>query len=577
MKNTQYQIAQTCWETLRDTAQTTMKDSFITALVMIILLTTFTPRAHGQASTTILPQISGSIRFLPELGILDAAHVGTAVQSTYFKTTNVNREFRRGFIEFAIPPIQGQILEAKLILRENRGTSSTPVPPDVHELSYYPADLIVNTDDFNRPTTFLVSFETDVNLSTETFSFDITSLITQFVGSSLGFRIKLAIDPTFNGFGGFGSGFGELGNNTSFPRIRVVTDVDPGTISGSVLVGPSGLANVTVKLLDNSGKLVIGVDDESTDANGQYSFDDLYPDDYRVMIVEPLGYFSDGNPKQTSLDPGGTNQVNFALTPVTVTNNGRGMGYWKHQFDVYIRNRGNAEESQLQLNQYISRVHQYYTPHFNVFSDVFSDPITTFSQWQAVLSAPNNATMLDKALQQLAALVMNFTSLKIGQGVVVTGDGRTAGDVLTYVSTLVTGGDASKYEQAKNLAEQVCTQQTIASGVVPAGNVLYKGGSRQQVNWNFDNVPAEFSLLQNYPNPFNPSTTIQFMLAEDRKATLKVFNILGQEVATLFDGEAQAGRVQHVKFDASQLPSGLYVAKLEAGKQQMMRKMMLLK
>ncbi len=89
--------------------------------------------------------------------------------------------------------------------------------------------------------------------------------------------------------------------------------------------------------------------------------------------------------------------------------------------------------------------------------------------------------------------------------------------------------------------------------------------------------PAGFMLSQNYPNPFNPSTTIQFTLAEAGKATLKVFNILGQVVATLFEGEVQAGRTQQVKVDASRLPSGIYFAKLEADNQQMMRKMLLVK
>ncbi|MBI3005746.1 MAG: T9SS type A sorting domain-containing protein, partial [Ignavibacteriales bacterium] len=87
----------------------------------------------------------------------------------------------------------------------------------------------------------------------------------------------------------------------------------------------------------------------------------------------------------------------------------------------------------------------------------------------------------------------------------------------------------------------------------------------------------EFRLESNYPNPFNPSTTIEFTLAEDGFASLRVYNMLGQEVATLFNREAQAGKLQQVKFDASRLPSGLYFAKLEAGRQQMMRKMMLLK
>jgi len=105
------------------------------------------------------------------------------------------------------------------------------------------------------------------------------------------------------------------------------------------------------------------------------------------------------------------------------------------------------------------------------------------------------------------------------------------------------------------------------------GTFSYSGSAEVEIGL----AAKEFKLESNYPNPFNPSTTIAFTLADDGKATLKVFNMLGQEVATLFDGEAQAGRIQQVKFDASRLPSGLYFAKLESGKQQMLRKMVLMK
>ncbi|HLF20843.1 MAG TPA: T9SS type A sorting domain-containing protein [Bacteroidota bacterium] len=121
---------------------------------------------------------------------------------------------------------------------------------------------------------------------------------------------------------------------------------------------------------------------------------------------------------------------------------------------------------------------------------------------------------------------------------------------------------------------------------LPAGRYVYRikqidndGTFRYSENTEVEVGLAakEFKLESNYPNPFNPSTTIQFTLAADGNATLKVYNMLGQEVETLFDGEAQAGRIQQVKFDASRLPSGLYFAKLEVGKQQMMRKMVLMK
>ncbi|MDP2884769.1 MAG: FG-GAP-like repeat-containing protein [Ignavibacteria bacterium] len=344
-------------------------------------------------------------------------------------------------------------------------------------------------------------------------------------------------------------------NVTASHTIAATFGPDPGTISGSVHVGTSGLANVTVSLLNDQ---LSPISDMVTGPSGGYTFTNLIPGSYNVMIVEPLGYTPDGNPKETILNLGGTNHVDFTLTPVTITNGGRGMGYWKQQFDKHISNKGSAQETQAQLNQYIIRVHQYYTPHFNVFSGC-----TTFSQWQAVLSPANKASMLDKARQQLAALVMNFTSLKIGQSVVATADGRTAGDVLTYVSILVTGGDASKYELAKNLAEQVCSQQTIGAGVVSPGNVLYKGVGGEKVNWNFE-IPAEFALEQNYPNPFNPSTVISFSISSRSYVSLRVFDAMGREVATLISEELPAGNHSR-QWNATGMASGVYFYRLNAG------------
>jgi hypothetical protein len=76
-------------------------------------------------------------------------------------------------------------------------------------------------------------------------------------------------------------------------------------------------------------------------------------------------------------------------------------------------------------------------------------------------------------------------------------------------------------------------------------------------------APASFTLEQNYPNPFNPSTIINFQLKVDSKVSLKVFNILGQEVATLVNTNLVAG-AHNVNFDASQLNSGVYLYRIEA-------------
>ncbi len=90
-------------------------------------------------------------------------------------------------------------------------------------------------------------------------------------------------------------------------------------------------------------------------------------------------------------------------------------------------------------------------------------------------------------------------------------------------------------------------------------------------------VPAAFSLAQNYPNPFNPSTVIQFSLTAPTRVTLKVFNLLGQEVATLLDESRGAGEYR-VRFNAGSLASGVYFYRLStASGQSATQRMLLLK
>jgi hypothetical protein len=87
---------------------------------------------------------------------------------------------------------------------------------------------------------------------------------------------------------------------------------------------------------------------------------------------------------------------------------------------------------------------------------------------------------------------------------------------------------------------------------------------------------SEYSLTQNYPNPFNPSTQIKFALKESGYVTLKVYDALGKEVATLVKGDYTSGSY-NVSFDASGLSSGIYFYRLETGSFVQTNKMMLLK
>lgn len=91
-----------------------------------------------------------------------------------------------------------------------------------------------------------------------------------------------------------------------------------------------------------------------------------------------------------------------------------------------------------------------------------------------------------------------------------------------------------------------------------------------------DLVFNEFSLQQNYPNPFNPTTTIAYTIPQPEKVTLRVFDILGREVAELVNEQKETGTYT-IKFDASNLTSGIYLYQIKAGDYSMTRKLILQK
>jgi hypothetical protein len=88
--------------------------------------------------------------------------------------------------------------------------------------------------------------------------------------------------------------------------------------------------------------------------------------------------------------------------------------------------------------------------------------------------------------------------------------------------------------------------------------------------------PKNFNLEQNYPNPFNPGTVISYSLPNSSDIKLNVYNTLGQSVKTLVSGYKNAGKYS-INFNASDLPSGIYFYKLEAGQFSQIKKMILIK
>lgn len=89
-------------------------------------------------------------------------------------------------------------------------------------------------------------------------------------------------------------------------------------------------------------------------------------------------------------------------------------------------------------------------------------------------------------------------------------------------------------------------------------------------------VPSQYELSQNYPNPFNPSTTIRFSLPKQTQLKLNIYNMLGELVETIAEGMYESG-YHKVTFNASTLPSGTYIYRMESSEFVQVKKMVLIK
>jgi hypothetical protein len=120
---------------------------------------------------------------------------------------------------------------------------------------------------------------------------------------------------------------------------------------------------------------------------------------------------------------------------------------------------------------------------------------------------------------------------------------------------------------------------------VPLGRLSFSYHSNiiTSVNQKDNQAPSKFSLSQNFPNPFNPSTEINYSIPQYGFVTLKVYNLLGQEVTTLVNKEQKAGDYT-VNFNAANLPtgrqglaSGVYMYRIQSGNLSLTKKMILLR
>ncbi|MCP4582967.1 MAG: PQQ-binding-like beta-propeller repeat protein [candidate division Zixibacteria bacterium] len=363
---------------------------------------------------------------------------------------------------------------------------------------------------------------------------------------------------------------------------------DTGSISGVISDESSVLIGIPVDLHDSSGVIITSA---TTDENGQYEFSGLINGDYSVSIATPLGYQADEEIKEIHVR-GLQHEIDFALTELEIIPQQRSRGYWAHQLHKAFNNRPRNYTLQ-DFSSFAGLINTHFNQNQLNPVDFYSVPqpadqadslvllrkllhMRNTGEWEPFLKR------LAKA--QLMTLMLNVVSGKVSQTQEISADGRTISQAITYCDMLINevidppeeggpgqGSPWCRYIRASFILRFANLGITVPSGMIPEDviEIAYKLRGNE-------NLPYEFMLYQNYPNPFNASTEIRFSLSNPSEVKLDIFDATGQKVATLIEDYLEAGE-HRIKWDGSQVTSGIYFYRLDAGYDSDSKKMALIK
>jgi len=310
----------------------------------------------------------------------------------------------------------------------------------------------------------------------------------------------------------------------------------------------------------------------TTDANGYFEFIDLPAGQYVATIITPLGYTTASEQIYITVVGGDTVNVDFALTCVEITASPRTIGFWKHQVGVATGGKGSAQIDAATLCGYLDLIEAHFNGNGINQVIIYQPPISgscddKLQAAKELLNLKGNVGMTARAKQQLMALLLNVASGKLSQTEIISVDGATVSQAITYCDNLI-DDPVGDHETAKTICDEINNNRQVAAGVIPL--------TTMEIAYKQAQVPVTYSLAQNYHNPFNPTTEISFSLPSASRVKLEVFNVMGQKVATLVNEQLETG--EHViQWNGSNAASGVYFYRLQTGEFTETRKMMLLK
>jgi hypothetical protein len=348
--------------------------------------------------------------------------------------------------------------------------------------------------------------------------------------------------------------------------IAIQIDVS-GSICGDIVDECTSASHppVLVDLFDSDGVMVAAT---STDEAGRYCFNELPRGVYTASPVVPLGFTIDQDAKSGTVFVGATTEIDFYLDCLSITPDARTIGYWKHQVNALLMGKGKPQETLAAMLSYLHNIRVHFNE--NVYNPVLvyqieglpgdATPADSLAALGSLLTVNQGGTMLDRAKQQMVALLLNVASMKLSQAQVISADGANVSQAITYANDIITDqAPGVSYEVAKNIADTINNGGTVAAGVIPLGTrmIWYRigvGGVR---------------MVGLDANPAADAVGIKYAVAAtgtSEDVGIEVYDIKGRLVQSFDRLDASAGE-HRVVWDGrdrtgSDVASGIYFVSL---------------
>jgi hypothetical protein len=331
-----------------------------------------------------------------------------------------------------------------------------------------------------------------------------------------------------------GRRFFEAMNGIVYEGQTIIVGVidESGSICGTVYDEclSSTVANITVDLLNSIGTFEGAA---VTDESGEYCFLELLADEYTVSIVTPLGFTVDAETKVVTLGPAEHATIDFHLYCQDIEPEQRTIGYWKHQANALVTGKGNPHETIAEMIQYMHGIREHFNEHlYNpiIAFEVDIDPenataADSLLALRQLLKVNHGQNMLERAKQQMVALLLNVASLKLSQAEIISEDGANVSQAITYCNEIITDQvPGVDYEVAKTIADEINNATMVAAGVIPLDTeiIWYSIDSRDIVQ-----------VLDMRPNPFSFAVAVRYMVPNthaNKEASLEVFDVRGRMI-----------------------------------------------